>query len=984
MQYRIPCPAPTGTTSADNLDPVKFDQTYGQMRSLRFKAQSICVAVLCGWMTAGLASARDTYFAVDAAALVASFDGSQSVTEPADNDRWYQLVARPRVQVPSLAEAYLEVPDQTSNNLTGYRIIGRRPAGQAIDGTFYLILPSVSDKSKSVLAKIPFTVPARGATRATRKDFLAAKGEHFVNLWSEDYAGAAMFRSLATESLAAVGRKAVSRGPNWPTRAVRGPDETMQLMSGGRAISENLQLDRQLDVPKSGIRSQRSLTGVKGISVPAINWKDLLSNDPTELDPLARLVPEEQYAVFMQSFDSLATLIRQGGELGRPVAQMLEPQSRVTDVLGFYQGQLGLSLNQLSEQVGRAIVDECVLTGSDPYFRTGTDIALLLQTSQPDILRQAMQAQVQLSSAKFAGAKIETVTVGEVSVWHASTPDRSLCSYVADVDNVVVVSNSITQLGGILETVAGKRTSMHSLDEYKFFRQRYPRSIVDETTLVVITDAAIRRWCGPAWRIGASRRTRARGTIAEITMRHADQLIAESIDGTLKMASPAGMPDAGKMMVANRGAWSARYGSLDFQTPIVELGITTATEEEIKLYEAWRVRYERLWRRNFDPIAVSIKIQNQRVDVDLSVLPLVLNSQYQQMQRLAGNASLVAHSAGGRFGDQHPSMIASYSFAVDANTGLLALASGFLNRGSGINLFTWIDGGVQIYVDDDPKWRKNLPQESAWNRDVVDWLKNPPIGIFVPSNDNLRMTGCVVALRGALQQFAPNMVEWKQHQYRGIAYNLGTIVENNALGNRDDMPQIGYVTTSKGITLSPNDALLRRTIDRHLDNQNAADKNGGVNHDETGESSDETSVAKLDDEEFRVQMEGEISGSGIELIAWANSRTQIRRQSKLAWSNVPALNYLRHRYPDRDPAQVYARLFGEQIVGPADGDYVWNPDHETYESSNYGSVMQPKDGPVVVLPIGPGDRIRTQISFQDNGLRAKLSLEKANSAGTQK
>ena len=36
----------------------------------------------------------------------------------------------------------------------------------------------------------------------------------------------------------------------------------------------------------------------------------------------------------------------------------------------------------------------------------------------------------------------------------------------------------------------------------------------------MITDATIRRWCGPEWRIGASRRTRAAAAIAELQARH--------------------------------------------------------------------------------------------------------------------------------------------------------------------------------------------------------------------------------------------------------------------------------------------------------------------------------------------------------------------------------------------------------------------------------------------------------------------------------
>ena len=63
-----------------------------------------------------------------------------------------------------------------------------------------------------------------------------------------------------------------------------------------------------------------------------------------------------------------------------------------------------------------------------------------------------------------------------------------------------------------IERLAAVKESIASLDEYRFFRQRYKRG--DETAFVIITDGAIRRWCGPKWRISMSRRLRAAAQLA--------------------------------------------------------------------------------------------------------------------------------------------------------------------------------------------------------------------------------------------------------------------------------------------------------------------------------------------------------------------------------------------------------------------------------------------------------------------------------------
>ena len=58
--------------------------------------------------------------------------------------------------------------------------------------------------------------------------------------------------------------------------------------------------------------------------------------------------------------------------------------------------------------------------------------------------------------------------------------------------------------------------SLGATDEYTFFRTRYPRGVDSETGLLILSDATIRRWCSPKWRIAASRRTRVAAAMADI------------------------------------------------------------------------------------------------------------------------------------------------------------------------------------------------------------------------------------------------------------------------------------------------------------------------------------------------------------------------------------------------------------------------------------------------------------------------------------
>ncbi len=301
------------------------------------------------------------YFSIDVGPLVAGFDERDIVSDqPISRNAWYQTDSHARVVVPSGSEAYLLVPDNANDDFRGYRIVGAKPSGKPLQGDLFTLRQDPDSAQKMVLARFSFDVDADVKILGSRQDFLRAKGRHFQQLWSEQIAGAAMFRHLATSSLKAIGESAVSTGPRWPLRRGDGVDDTIQLMSGGRAVSENLQLDQQLaTTAEEG--EMVSLANVRGITVREIDWTSRLSDEATALDPLSKLVPHDQYALFMPSFEALTQLVDQGNALTRPAVQWLEPQSRQRDVLGFYQQQLGLPLTVITRKLGGALVGEVAL-----------------------------------------------------------------------------------------------------------------------------------------------------------------------------------------------------------------------------------------------------------------------------------------------------------------------------------------------------------------------------------------------------------------------------------------------------------------------------------------------------------------------------------------------------------------------------------------------------------------------------------------------
>ena len=70
-----------------------------------------------------------------------------------------------------------------------------------------------------------------------------------------------------------------------------------------------------------------------------------------------------------------------------------------------YQRQLGLPLSTLARLLGPTLVKSVALTGSDPSFPLGTDVAVLLETPQPATLSNVLLGRIALAAADVKDAK---------------------------------------------------------------------------------------------------------------------------------------------------------------------------------------------------------------------------------------------------------------------------------------------------------------------------------------------------------------------------------------------------------------------------------------------------------------------------------------------------------------------------------------------------------------------------------------------------
>lgn len=867
---------------------------------------------------------------------------------------WVDVAGSSQAILSPPSEGFLLHRDDDAGRETTIRrstsLVTSSPEGADIDGT--LTFHESSWRHSSARA-VRIRIPKKLVGNATRRDFLEAARERFRVLARSDLPGGAWFRFRLNSVEAELGAPPDAEPRRRPSIFVRrdggGGDleETYDFFSAGRAVSENLRLDRSL-APIEGGEPTIPVESVPGIATKAFDWKSAVEKLAPRKDPLAALIPEDQHAAFFKNIVLLeATLDALDSQLS-PLATMATDRSERIDIRTQYENQLGFRLRDAWRVPGLAeLVKSVAITGSDPYFATGTDVALLLETAET----KAAYAVVALGQRALAtlrpDATFSTGDILETPYAWLRTDDRTVSSVIASIGPAVVITNSLAQLRRIVEASSGKTPALASSPEYVFFRDRYPVRYDDETALVLLTDATIRRWCGPRWRIADARRTRAAAQLAQLTAENADAIVR----GLVK---PGPHAEAGAPPGLDPLSWTAdtihsgTYGSLRFLTPLLEIDVSRVTQAEAAAYEQFRMTYERRWAEFFDPIAVRFSLSSLSAAFDVTVMPLVASSEYRGLMEV---------TRGIRFGptacDPHPESIVHFAMAVDAAA---AAMEGWERSARRLSLnpsslaLSWLKGGVSVCLDRDPIFQQLDPERPE--KRLFESLHRLPLILTAEVADPVALALFLTGVRAALEDTSVGAVRWTKVRHRDV----DTMTLSGLPGPGDDDLQIRYAIVDGLLIVTLREDLLHQAIDRALDRRagRAAESRPW-----RGES-----AAIRIDKAF------------VDLVAEASRATWDESQREIAWRALPILAEWHRIWPDRDPVLVHEKLFKVRLVDPAGGRYVVDADGRRIISETYGHPTETRPGPLRPRFAERVTKASGGLTFENDGVRARFAIER--------
>ncbi len=211
------------------------------------------------------------------------------------------------------------------------------------------------------------------------------------------------------------------------------------------------------------------------------------------------------------------------------------------------------------------------------------------------------------------------------------------------------------------------------------------------------------------------------------------------------------------------------------------------------------------------------------------------------------------------------------------------------------------------------------------------------------------------------------MIEWQSKQYNGQGYVEIRPSQQTAQQNPDFKDtRLYYAVSAKSLLLTPSETLLKNTLDRH-------NAEADTRRPEQADTQPATASASP---WLGKHMNLKVDIRALHILRALFDKPMEQAMQQRGWSNLPILNEWKRRYPDRDPVQVHAEVWGQRLISPSGGGYEWSDKLHSMVSTNYGHPLAPKQGPVLPAALSEFQSGNFGLTFEDDGLRAEAQLQR--------
>lgn len=559
-------------------------------------------------------------------------------------------------------------------------------------------------------------------------------------------------------------------------------------------------------------------------------------------EPLAAATPAEFWYL---RFDDIRVLLRVLDEADAwltPIAQIMEERAEVRDLSQRYQGQLGLRRSGLAKTLGHTVIERVAVMGSDPYLREGSDITLVfaLRDQGQAVFDTELARHMDEYRGEVTGIAASTLSHGAHTITVLRDPTGAVRQHRAFVaaQQLAIVSNSESAIKAVLDAIDGKRRRLADDEDLAYMLARDPG---EHDGFAFLGDRFIAEVIGPRQKVLAARRQEA---LAELLTPGYAALLYGWLEGRVPADSEAliaaGLLDRGELQHADGtpiafapgGPARSSWGSPASLVPLIDLPAPTlVSEAERSAYDLFARDYQDYWRRFIDPIAIRIDVEEGEGElagatVDIRVLPLIEGTDYADIEDVVGTERIEvpaiddglqlvwavgADSKLRRELDQSASLLTG-----KADIGLGWLGSwvmvGTLDRRALLDMLVAVDKDIQL-----PQAKPGDVDEDLRLARLAGKL---PVYAAAQVRNPVGLVGTLTAIKAALNEVAPGMVEWGEHS-RHRDYPIVRIGVNPR-GPREfaqfaEAIALYYVQAEDVFVVALDPMILQAVIDRIVD-----------------------------------------------------------------------------------------------------------------------------------------------------------------------
>ena len=392
-------------------------------------------------------------------------------------------------------------------------------------------------------------------------------------------------------------------------------------MGGRAAIEETLQLQNLNLALPADERATVEVASLTGVEVKSHPFETLLQGGEGGSLPLANCFPPDRLFVYVAKPEAILPFLDDGAEFVSMLGGALTDNRLHYGLAERYLQRLGVQRQWLESVLRSGMIRELAISLPDLFLIEGTDITVVAQLQQPQLLPGMLRL-------------LGMGDVGNTAVVRVPRAEGAAAFWAMRGD-LLCLSTSEAELNRTLSLIDGQgEGSLGATAEFRYMLTQLP--IEAETRCYgYLSDPFIRRLVGPQVKLGQSRRVLARSQMEYVIA----QAMKARLDGCAFDNSLDRLVEFGYLPqdILNQGLQispagvvsSSVYGSLTTYRSLDEVPLRRVTPEEADAYRDYVEEYSRYWRQFFDPIAVRLNdTTDNGLELTTFILPLIDSSVY--------------------------------------------------------------------------------------------------------------------------------------------------------------------------------------------------------------------------------------------------------------------------------------------------------------------------------------------------------------------